>query len=314
MQIIWNINTLSPTDISVVSLGTFDGVHRGHQSILAELKKRAQRVHTHATMVTFEPHPQLVLQDSSRPSQEILTTIEEKIEILSNLGLDRLVIAHFSSDFARMNPEQFVIDILINKLRMKEMIIGHDHSFGKERSGNLQLLQNLAAQKDFAVDSLKPFKIGNEIVSSTKIRHHLQRGNLKAAAAMLGRPYSINGLVVHGHGAGTGMGFPTINLRPFSQYKLVPQPGIYASRTYWGDFSYASVTYIGIRPTFNTDERVIETYIIDFDGYLYGQEVRIEFIEFIREDIKFSSPHALIEQIKRDISKSTELLSNHPSY
>jgi riboflavin kinase/FMN adenylyltransferase len=310
MQIIWNINTLPPADSSVVSLGTFDGVHYGHQTILNELKRRAQKSHAHATMITFEPHPQLVLNDSNRPQQEVLTTIEEKIEILNDLGLDRLVVANFSADFARMNPEQFVLDILLNKLRMQEIIIGHDHAFGKERSGNLALLQHLGAEHQFLVDSLPPYKVGEEIVSSTKIRHYLQQGNLAVAREMLGRAYSITGLVVHGEGRGTGMGFPTINLRPYSQYKLIPRPGIYASRTYLGGHPYGSVTYIGTKPTFAANDRVIETYILDFDGLLYGQEVKIEFIAYIREDAKFETRQALIEQIKLDINKSVELLAS----
>jgi riboflavin kinase / FMN adenylyltransferase len=311
MQIIWNINTLPPTDTSVVSLGTFDGVHCGHQSILSELQKRAQKAGARATMVTFEPHPQLVLPDMSRPPQEVLTTIEEKIEILNNLGLDRLVVAHFSPAFASMNPEQFVIDILLAKLRMQEIIIGHDHAFGKNRSGNLALLRHLGEEKGFLVDSLPPLKVRDEIVSSTRIRHCLQQGDPEAAAAMLGRYYSINGLVIHGEGQGTGMGFPTINLRPYSQYKLVPRPGIYISRTYLSGKPYSSVTYIGSKPTFDQFERVIETYIIDFEGHLYGQEVKIEFISFIREDAKFATTSALVEQIKKDIKIAVEFLSSH---
>ena len=314
MQIIWNINTLPPTDSSVLSLGTFDGVHCGHQAILSELQKRAQRTGAHATMITFEPHPQLVLPQPSRPAQEVLTTIEEKIEILNSLGLDRLVVAHFSPAFAGMNPEQFVTDILLEKLRMKEIIIGHDHAFGKDRSGNFSLLQRLGRERGFIVDSLPPLVVEGDIVSSTKIRHSLLQGDAKAAAAMLGRPYSISGLVIHGDGRGTGLGFPTINLRPYSQYKLVPRAGIYASRTYLGGKPYASVTYIGTRSTFNQTDRVIETYIINFEGQLYGQEVKIEFVAFIRDDAKFTASSELIDQIKNDIKISVELLSSQSSY
>ncbi|HOT97215.1 MAG TPA: bifunctional riboflavin kinase/FAD synthetase [bacterium] len=311
MQIIWNIHTFPPSDSSVVSLGTFDGVHRGHQSILTELKRRAERAPAHATMITFEPHPQLVLQDPTRPQQEVLTTIEEKIEILSGLGLDRLVIAHFSPAFASMVPDRFVIDILLNKLHMREIIIGHDHAFGKGRSGNLALLQKLGEDHGFAVDSLPPLKYGEEIISSTRIRQALQEGDLELATQMLGRPYSINGLVMHGAGRGTGLGFPTINLKPYSQYKLVPRPGIYASRSRLGGRRYDSVTYIGQRPTFPDGERVIETYIIDFNAQLYGQEVNVELIAYIREDARFATATALIEQIKQDVAKSMELLSSH---
>lgn len=311
MQIIWNINTLPPGDSSVVSLGTFDGVHCGHQSILSELQKRAQRSRARATMVTFEPHPQLVLNDPARPHAGVLTTIEEKIEILNNLGLDRLVVAHFSPHLAGMKPEQFVEEVLLAKLRMQEIIIGHDHAFGKNRSGNLELLQRMAQERGFLVESLPPLEVAGEVVSSTKIRQALQRGEMNQVTAMLGRPYSINGLVIHGDGLGRGLGYPTVNLRPYSQYKLVPRPGIYASRTYLGGKPYQSATYIGTRPTFGIAERVIETHIIDFAGQLYGQEVRIEFVAFIREDIKFDSADALAEQIKQDVKTSANLLQSY---
>ncbi len=314
MQIIWNINTLPPAESSVVTLGTFDGVHLGHQTILAELKTRANNLQARATMVTFEPHPQLVLNNPSRPPHEVLTTIEEKIEILNQLGLDRLVVANFSPAFAGLEPERFVTEILLERLKMREIIIGHDHAFGRARSGNLELLERMGAEQGFAVASLPPYRVEDEIVSSTKIRHYLQKGLMETATAMLGRSYSINGLVVHGEGRGRGMGFPTINLRPFSPYKLVPCAGIYASRCHLDGKCYAAATYIGKKPTFAAEERVIETYIIDFDGQLYGQEVRVDFIAFIREDTRFASTNALVEQIKQDINKSVEVLASQSSY
>ena len=314
MQIIWNVNTLPPSDNCVASLGTFDGVHLGHQTILAELKTSATRLQTRATMVTFEPHPQLVLNNPSRPPHEVLTTIEEKIEILSQLGLDRLVVANFSPAFADLEPERFVTEILLERLKMREIIIGHDHAFGKGRSGNLDLLQRMGAEHGFTVASVPPYRVEDEIVSSTRIRRHLQKGEIEMATAMLGRPYSINGLVVHGEGRGKGMGFPTINLRPLSPQKLVPRAGIYASRCYLEGRSYAAATYIGLKPTFAAADRVIETYIIDFDGQLYGQEVKVDFIAFIREDTRFASTNALVEQIKQDIIKSVEVLASQSSY
>jgi len=314
MQIIWNVNTLPPSTTSVVSLGTFDGVHLGHQTILDEVKKRAHKLHSKATMVTFEPHPQLVLNNPSRPPHEVLTTIEEKIEILNQLGLDRLVVANFSHIFAGLEPERFVTEILLERLRMREIIIGHDHAFGKARSGNLDLLQRMGAEHGFEVASLPPYRVDDEAISSTRIRHQLQKGQMEKASAMLGRPYSINGLVVHGEGRGTGLGFPTINLRPYSPHKLVPRSGIYASRCHLDGRSYDAATYVGLKPTFAADERVIETYIIDFNGQLYGQEVKIDFIAYIREDARFDSTQALVDQIKQDINKSVELLASHSSY
>ncbi len=313
MQIIWNINTLTTTGASIVSLGTFDGVHRGHQAILQELQFRAQQTGACATMVTFEPHPQLVLQPMDRKTVGILTTIEEKIKILNDLGLDRLIVAHFSPAFAAMNPQFFVEEILLKKMRMQQIIIGHDHAFGINRSGNLDLLQKLAQKNGFTVDSLSPLQINDKIISSTLIREHLRSGDIGKANELLGRPYSISGMVVHGFGTGKSLGYPTINLRPYSQYKLIPCSGIYASRTSIAGHPYKSVTYIGTRPTYGHTERVIETYLLDFKNEVYGQEVDIEFIAYIRGDEKFASPADLVEQINKDIFKSMELLEQQPS-
>ncbi len=313
MQIIWNINTLTPTGPSIISVGTFDGVHRGHQAILRELQNRAQHTGACATMVTFEPHPQLVLQNMERSAIGILTSIEEKIEILNGLGLDRLVVAHFSPSFAALHPQFFVEQILINKLQMKQIIIGHDHAFGNKRSGDLALLEELAQPAGFRVESLAPMCAAGEIISSTLIRKCLSTGEIDKATQLLGRPYSLNGMVVHGQGAGRRLGYPTINLRPFSQYKLIPGNGIYASKTYIGGQPYQSVTYIGTRPTYGQSERVIETYLLDFNKEVYGEEVNIEFIAYIRDDEKFTNPAELVQQISRDIYQSMELLAKQPS-
>lgn len=313
MQIIWNINTLTTAGASIVSLGTFDGVHRGHQAILQELQLRAQQTGACATMVTFEPHPQLVLQPMDRKTVGILTTIEEKIKILNDLGLDRLVVAHFSPAFAEMNPHIFVEKILLRKLQMRQIIIGHDHAFGINRSGNLELLQKLAQINGFTVDSLSPLQLNGKIISSTLIREYLSGGDIDKANKLLGRPYSISGMVVHGHGTGKSLGYPTINLRPYSQYKLIPYSGIYASKTYIAGQPYKSVTYIGTRPTYGHTQRVIESYLLDFKNEVYGQEVDIEFIAYIRGDEKFASPEDLVKQISKDIYKSMELLEQQPS-
>lgn len=310
MQIIWNINSYSSEKENVVSLGTFDGVHLGHQAILSELKNRARQLNAIATMITFEPHPQLVVQHNGFPSIQILTTIEEKIQIFSSLGLDQLVVAHFTHTLAGMEPERFVDEILIQKLHMKEVIIGYDHAFGAGRSGNLQLLQNLGTKNKFTVSALSPVVIDGETVSSTKIRALLQQGSVKKAAKLMGHPYSISGQIIRGDARGRQLGFPTINVRLFSHYKLVPCNGIYATNSLIDGIIHRSVTYIGDRPTFNGIGEKIETYLFDFDQLIYGKEVEIQFIDFVRKDMKFNDEGDLINQIKQDIKVSLELLHN----
>ncbi|MBN2354840.1 adenylyltransferase/cytidyltransferase family protein, partial [candidate division KSB1 bacterium] len=231
MQIIWNINDYESEDENVVSLGTFDGVHLGHQSILSELKEKTANRNLTATMITFEPHPQLVVNKEERPSVQILTTIEEKIQIFASLGLDRLVIAHFTLALAGMSPERFVDEILIRRLHMKKMIIGYDHAFGHSRSGNQNLLLKLGRERGFEVTVLKPVVKNSITISSTKIRTLLLTGAVKAAADLLGRFYAISGQVIPGDARGRRLGYPTLNIRTYSQYKLIPKAGIYATLT-----------------------------------------------------------------------------------
>jgi len=313
MQIVWDINNYHSDRDHVVSLGTFDGVHLGHQAILAKLKEKSAQTDSVASMITFEPHPQLVVQREFQASVHILTTIEEKIEIFTELGLDQLVVAHFTRSLAGMAPERFIEHILLDRLHMKQVIIGHDHAFGHGRSGNFQLLEKMGAERGFIVSALEPVQVDGHTVSSTKIRHFLLRGEVKKAARLLGRPYMLQGQVVGGDERGRRLGFPTINLRPFSQYKLVPGPGIYATRLLIDGESHQSVTYIGSRPTFNGLEKVIESHVFDFDRDVYGKAVEISFAEFIREDKKFGDEDGLVDQIKKDLQVTLELFKKETS-
>ncbi len=309
MQVFWDINQIEPQVNTALSLGTFDGVHRGHQSIIRELQARAETIGAVATLVTLEPHPRLVLSNEDSPTLGLLTTIEEKIEVLSQLGLERLVVANFSHAFAALSPAEFVSDVLVKKLRMKQIIIGHDHAFGRNRAGNIDLLQDLKDRYDFQVSVVEPIRVGKHVVSSTEIRNLLLDGQVESAAKLLGRFYNLRGQVVKGDGRGRQLGYPTANIRPFSRYKLIPKVGIYATRITVGKKSYNSATYVGRRPTFNLSEKVIEVHLLDFDGELYGQEVELAFIRFIREDAKFDSISDLVTQIEEDKKRSLELLT-----
>ncbi len=308
MDIIWNTNDFLSLDKTVLTLGTFDGVHLGHQELIRNVVERAHASKLRALAVTFEPHPQLVLQKTDHDSLRMLTTIEEKIAQLQKCNLDTLVIVPFSPAFAAMSSEEFVKEVLIKKLRMAEMFTGRDHAFGKSRRGNLAVLQELAKHNKFSVTAVEPVQIDQQVVSSTRIRAFLNEGQTRKAAAMLGRPYSLQGRVIKGDGRGKNLGFPTINLQLYSQYKLTPKTGIYASTFLHAGRRYPSVTYIGMRPTFDLHERVIETHVMNFDHEIYGHEVNVALMDYLREDIKFPDQQLLIEQIKQDVSKSLELL------
>ncbi len=309
MQVFWDLNHIYPKKDCIVSVGTYDGIHLGHQKIVNELIEKSKQKQLVSTLVTFEPHPQLILKRADKPEIKLLTTIEEKIDVLEALGLDRLVIASFSSAFSNISPDIFVESILVQKLGMKHIIIGYDHSFGKRRAGNIELLRNLGKVHNFDVDVTKQIQLKNETVSSTLVRRLLLEGNVKQANIFLGRLYSLRGQVIPGHGRGREFGFPTANIKTYSQYKLVPKSGIYATRLKLNETLYNSVTYIGNRPTLGLKENVIETHIFDFDQELYNSEIDLEFVDFIRDDETFQTTDELVHQIKADKKKSMELLT-----
>lgn len=313
MEIIWNINSIIDDTDGVLTLGTFDGVHLGHQRIIAEVKSRAKNRSAKSTLIIFEPHPQFVLQRENLSPIEILTTIEEKIRVLEKTDLDRLVVANFSLSLAGLSPEDFVKSILLDKLHMKEIIIGHDHAFGRNREGNIELLQKMSREFSFDVSALSPVTINDIIVSSTKIRNLLKDGMLAEAHEFLGRSYSILAQVAEGDGRGRKLGYPTVNLRPYSQHKLIPKLGIYATILHVDNTPYQSVTYVGERPTFGMKNVVVETHIVNFDRDIYGKEVELEFFHFIRSDERFDNQDGLVKQIELDLQTSMELFKNGKS-
>jgi riboflavin kinase/FMN adenylyltransferase len=307
MEILWNINDIVLDRETVLTMGTFDGVHVGHQLLIDTVLKQANASGFKSVVITFEPHPQLVLNRGEETTLRLLTTVEEKIQRLSAAALDVLVIVPFLPSFAVMEPQEFVQQVLIEKCRMAEIVIGHDHAFGKARSGNRELLLKLSAQKGFRVTALEPVVMDGETVSSTRIRAALQAGRVEQVVPWLGRPYSLQGRVIHGDGRGRDLGFPTVNLRPFSPFKLMPLNGIYLSKLRFNEQAYPAVTYIGTRPTFAQHERVVETFVIDFKQDLYDREVGIDFLKYMRADMKFERTDDLIQQIRLDVIKSLEL-------
>ena len=314
MQIFWDINQLAFKKPSVLTLGTFDGIHIGHKRIVEHLVQLASEKDARSTLITFEPHPQLVLGKKKHGTElRLLTSIEEKISALSETRLHRLIIANFTRDFSVIEPEDFIRKYLLEKCKMSHIVIGHDHAFGRNRKGNINLLHRLQEKANFNLSTLDAITLDGEIVSSTRIRGLLSAGDVARAAHFLGRPYSITGQVIQGDGRGKNLGFPTANLRPYSQHKLVPKFGIYATHFYADNSRYDSVTYIGNRSTFHLSDPVIEVHVLDKQMDLYNKEIRLDFHEYIREDETFPSAESLVEQIRKDIEKTRKILAKNSS-
>jgi riboflavin kinase/FMN adenylyltransferase len=295
---------------AVVTVGSFDGVHLGHRAVLDRLRSRADATGGRAILLTFEPHPLRVVRPGSAPA--ILTTTREKAEVLAQCGLDFAVFLRFSRALAEYSPRRFVEEILLDRLGTTELVIGHNHAFGRGRTGDSATLVELGEELGFSVDLLPPVSAGDSPISSTRIRQAIAAGDLDVARAGLGRPYSFLGTVVRGEGRGSGIGFPTANLRVDTGEKLLPPPGIYAV---WGNLRtgvHPGALHIGPRPTFPGSPPSIELYLIDFDGILYGEEIRVDLIRLLRGIERFDSVAALVEQIERDVAGARTALAADP--
>jgi riboflavin kinase/FMN adenylyltransferase len=279
---------------TVVTVGTFDGVHR--------ISARAAATGRSSVLVTFDPHPLRILRPQEAPP--LLTTPAEKKEILAESGLDYAVFISFTEALSRYEPGRFVDEVLVARLGVKELVIGYDHGFGRDRSGGVETLRVLGAQRGFAVDVVSPVETGGQAISSTRIRAAVADGRMDEAMACLGRPYSVSGIVVRGDGRGKGLGFPTANLSVQQAYKLIPPPGVYAV---WGVLRrgrHAGALHVGPRPTFQGSPPTIELHLIDFEGELYGEEVRVDFVEQLREVRPFASVAALVDQMRADVDRA----------
>lgn len=291
---------------TVVTVGTFDGVHRGHWAVLQEIRLRAKETGRRSVLVTFHPHPLQILRPDEAPP--LLTTPTEKKEILAETGLDYAVFLSFTNVLAEYSPQRFVEEILIGRLGVQELVIGYDHGFGKGRSGDVLTLRDIGRDLRFTVDVVSPIRAGEEPVSSTRIRKALLEGDVESARQGLGRPYCIRGMVVRGEGRGRKLGFPTANLWVPVNGKLIPPPGVYAVRAGLRRGVFGGAIHIGPRPTFRGSPPTIELHLFDFDGDLYGEQIRVEFIRFIRDVRPFSSASALVDQLKLDVDAAREAL------
>lgn len=285
---------------TVVTVGTFDGVHEGHRSLMESVVSKAKERNARSVVVTFDPHPRTIIS-SKGDSIRLLTSLQERAEILESIGVDMLCVIPFTRDFSLLSSEEFVKDIIAKKIGISEFVIGYDHHFGKDRSGTIETLENLGPDLGFDVYVVSKREMGEITISSTVIRKAIQEeGDMNKASKLLGRPYMLNGLVIHGDERGREIGFPTANLQAEHPNKIIPRNGIYAVRVRVDDIWYEGMMNIGIRPTFNGETKSLEVNIFDFQTFIYGKTIQIRFFGRIRDEKKFNGIKELKEQLVLD--------------
>jgi riboflavin kinase/FMN adenylyltransferase len=307
MQILHSIPELSRLPGPLfLAIGVFDGVHLGHQAVISTSAEHAQAASGTPVVVTFDPHPEKVLRPDKAP--HLLTGTEHKIALTRTFGVRHLLIIPFDKQFAATEPEDFVQQLVQHSNPLREICVGHKWSFGKNRRGNLQVLTKLGAEFDFNVVGIPPVTVNGEIVSSTTIRRAVEAGDLKKAAAMLGREYTILGTVVRGDDLGKKIGFPTANLSAHSEQ--FPPNGVYFAEAKLDDIVYPGVVNLGYRPTVSggKSDRVLEIHLLDFDRDIYGKDLELRFVRYLRPEKKFENIDALVRQIRRDVEQARELI------
>jgi len=285
---------------NAVALGNFDGVHIGHQELIKSNIIEAKKRNLKSAVLVFRNHTKETLKKNSNHKVQLLTNFNQKIDILRGFGLDTIYLANFNEALMKLSPEEFIDKILIKKLNTKLITVGFNYRFGYKASGDVELLKKISIEKEIEVNIMPPVYIEQEIVSSTVIRNSIKAGNIKKAKKFLGRNFSIIGSVIEGKNRGRKLGFPTANIKLHDNY-VIPKEGVYVTNTFIDGQKFISLTNIGYNPTFNESELKIETFILDFNGNLYGKTLEIEFIDFIRDDIKFNSAQELINQIEEDV-------------
>lgn len=295
---------------SVVTVGSFDGFHLGHRVVLEENLRRARAAGRTSLLVTFDPHPLAVVNPAAAPPR--LTMAEERAEVLAATGLDVLVCLRFDRALAALSPERFVDDVLLGRCGMRELVIGYDHGLGRGRSGDVETLRRIAARRGFALTVVDAVDAAGQPVSSTRLRQALAHGDLGTAAVLLGRPYSVSGQVVEGARRGRALGVPTINLGGIPPEKLLPPDGVYAGIVECRAGRFGAMVNQGGRPTFGEAARSIEAHLFGFEGDLYGQWVRLEWVERLRETRRFASVAELRAQLEQDRRRAEQVLRHLP--
>jgi len=311
MQVHFNIHQLPQFKNAVVTIGTFDGVHKGHQQIIKQMKTEASAINGETVIITFHPHPRTVIT-SEQQAIKTLTTLDEKLSLLQQNNIHHVVVVPFTTDFANLSAEEYIQDFLVNKFKPHTIIIGYDHKFGKGRQGNYQLLEAMAKANNYGVKEIPKQLLNEVIVSSTKVRNALSVGDIATANNNLGYAYFFSGIVVKGNQLGRTIGYPTANIAINEDEKLIPANGVYAVTVTIGNNAntYLGMMNIGVRPTVAGTNRTIEVHILHFDEDIYGEKLYITLNHKIREEQKFAGLAALKEQLALDKDAVVNLLSN----
>ena len=309
MKIYTSLEQFKNVNNPVLTTGTFDGVHLGHKKILRQLRLAADHLGGETVLFTFQPHPRMVLFPEAH-NLKLLNTEKEKIEQLEKAGLQHLILFPFTLEFSRLSATEFIRDILVNQLKVKKLIIGYDHHFGRNREGSAENLKELAPIYKFDFEEIPVQVLDDVSISSTKIRRAIEQGDVKTAQKFLGYPFPLNGVVAHGDKRGRTIGFPTANLKITDTTKLLPGNGVYAVKVHHKGNSYKGMMNVGVKPTIGENKGIsIEVNIFDYEGDLYDQDLKIELIDWIRDEKKFSSLENLKQQLGDDRVKAEELLN-----
>jgi len=292
----------------VLTIGTFDGVHLGHQKIIKRIREIADKQQGETLLLTFHPHPKFILHpDNYR--LKLINTLEERIELLEQYGIDNVLIASFTGHFAQLSPSDYLRDSIMKKIKPKTIVIGFDHRFGKNRQGDIGLMKQMAPELGYRIEEIPVEQVNDLKISSTKIRAAIANGHIREANILSGHPFTLSGQVITGNQVGIEIGYPTANIFVENKRKLIPGIGIYAVFVYYRKKKYKGMLYIGFRPTFSGTEKTIEVNIFDLNTNLYGETLRIDFIAKTRNDVRFESREAMIEQLKQDKLETLKVLN-----
>jgi riboflavin kinase / FMN adenylyltransferase len=289
----------------VLTIGNFDGVHLGHQAIFRRVLEKSAEISGESIVYTFDPHPVEILAPERKPL--LITPLEERLRLIEEQGIDVTICAPFTENFASQHPEDFVKNILYDQIKIRHIFVGHDFTFGRNRRGNIALLIEQGRKWGFQAERVEAVRLEGKVISSSRIRELVARGETEEAARLLGRPYALFGKVIHGHGRGSRkLGFPTANLNPTGQ--LFPKPGIYAVRAVVAEQRHAGVANLGWNPTFQDRKFSIEIHILNFNRDIYGEDLRVEFVRRLRDETTFRGAEELIAQIRKDVAQAEEIL------
>ena len=310
MKVYYSLEDFNPVDNLVVTIGTFDGVHLGHRKLISRIREVASDIGGETLIITFFPHPRMILYPQEH-GVELLNTTQEKSSLLEETGIDHLIIQPFDREFSELSSEDFIRKILVKKLKVRKLIIGYDHRFGKNREGGFEELLKYSEKYGFEVEEIAEEDVNDIAVSSTQVRNALKRGDAEVATSFLGRPYTLTGMVMQGNKIGRTIGFPTANLQIAESYKLIPSEGVYVVEVELMNEIYYGMLSIGRRPTLEHNGKLsIEVYILDFNREIYGSEITLKLLKWIRDDRRFASLDELTKQINNDLIHTLNYLGD----